>query len=108
MDLLSETDDAISTMGYLKAMFPQEWTNFKERMGSIVPDVNVKELSEVDFGAGGFMYEFRIEMQMWASLRGQLLARTVNGMMCYERALRVIARQEHPMPEGMSELEYKR
>ncbi len=31
-DLLSETDDSISLMSYLKAMFPDEWSNFKERM----------------------------------------------------------------------------
>lgn len=31
-DLLSETDDSISLMSYLKAMFPYEWSNFKERM----------------------------------------------------------------------------
>lgn len=31
-DLLSESDDSISLMAYLKAMFPNEWSNFKERM----------------------------------------------------------------------------
>ena len=28
--------------------------------------------------------------------RGQLLARTVRGMMCYDKALRILARMEHP------------
>lgn len=44
---------------------------------------------------------------MWASLRGQLLARTVHGMMLNDTALRVLARLEHPKPPAMSETEYK-
>lgn len=32
LDLLSEGDDSISLMSYLKAMFPYEFSNFKERM----------------------------------------------------------------------------
>ncbi len=69
--------------------------------------MSVKDLSEHDFALGMEMYEFKLELQMWASLRGQLLARTVHGMMLNETALRVLARLEHPMPPNMSELEYK-
>ncbi len=106
-DLLSETDDSISLMSYLKAMFPEEWSNFKERMKTLNPDINVKDMSEHDFAPGCEMYEFRLEIQMWASLRGQLLARTVHGMMLNEVSLRVLAKLEHPMPPTMNELEYK-
>ncbi|GLI62082.1 hypothetical protein VaNZ11_004642 [Volvox africanus] len=107
-DLLSETDDSISLMSYLKAMFPYEWSNFKERMKSLNPDVNVMDLSEHDFAPGCEMHEFKLELQMWASLRGQLLARTVHGMMLNEVSLRVLAKLEHPMPPSMTEVEYKR
>lgn len=51
-DLLGETDDSISLMAYLKAMFPGEWSNFKERMKTLVPDIKVDELSETDFAPG--------------------------------------------------------
>ncbi len=48
-DLLTEGDDSISLMSYLKSTFPNEWNNFKERMKTQVPDIDVKELSELDF-----------------------------------------------------------
>lgn len=37
------------------------------------------------YRAGNFMYDYRMELQMWASCRGQLLARTVSGMMRNEK-----------------------
>ena len=49
----------------------------------------------------------QLELQLWASQRGQLLARTVHGMMLNETALKVLARLEHPKPPSWSELEYK-
>lgn len=106
VDLLTETDDSISLMAYLKAMFPLEWNNFKERMKTLVPDIKVDELSEKDFAPGHFMHELRLELQMWASLRGQLLARTVNGMMRYEKALRLLAKMEHPKPPTMTQADH--
>lgn len=51
-DLLTEGDDSISLMAYLKTTFSNEWSNFKERMKSMVPEVDVKELSEMDFAPG--------------------------------------------------------
>lgn len=56
--------------------------------------------------AGAWLYEYRMELQLWASCRGQLLARTVTGMMRNEKALRVLVKLEHPKPPDMSELEY--
>lgn len=67
----------------------------------------MKDLSEHDFAPGCDMYEFKLELQMWASLRGQLLARTVHGMMLNEKALDELARLENPQPPNMTELEYK-
>ena len=52
------------------------------------------------------MYELRLELQLWASQRGQLLARTVNGMMKYEKGLRILARLEHPKPPAMSQADH--
>ncbi|KAG1659988.1 hypothetical protein FOA52_009662 [Chlamydomonas sp. UWO 241] len=107
-DLLSESEESISLMSYLRSMFPNEWVNFKERMKTLVPDVVVDELSEVDFGPGQMLYEHRLELQMWASQRGQLLARTVNGMMRYEKAIRTLAQMELPKPPSMSESDHQK
>ena len=52
-DLLTETDDSVSLIAYLKAMFPTDWSNFKERIKTLVPEVVVEELSEQDFAPGG-------------------------------------------------------
>jgi 1,3-beta-glucan synthase len=68
-----------------QATFPEEWSNFKERMKSLVPDIDVKELSEIDFAPNAWLYEYRMELQLWASCRGQLLGRTVTGMMRNEK-----------------------
>jgi hypothetical protein len=38
--------------------------------------------------AGNWLYEFRMELQLWASCRGQLLGRTVTGMLRNEKASR--------------------
>ena len=41
------------------------------------------------------------------SRRGQLLGRTVKGMMCYERAVRMLLQLEYPRPEEVDEAEYQ-
>ncbi|GIL92522.1 hypothetical protein Vretifemale_20040, partial [Volvox reticuliferus] len=111
-DLLSETDDGFSLMAYLRAMFSFEWSNFKERMrrmvGNQVDIPDWGEVTELDFGPGGLLFDYRTELQLWASYRGQLLARTVRGMMCYERALKVICRMEYPTPMGITDGDYNR
>ncbi|GIL51750.1 hypothetical protein Vafri_7680 [Volvox africanus] len=111
-DLLSETDDGFSLMAYLRAMFSFEWSNFKERMrrmvGNQVDIPDWGEVTELDFGPGGLLFDYRTELQLWASYRGQLLARTVRGMMCYERALKVICRMEYPTPMGITDDDYNR
>jgi hypothetical protein len=37
-----------------------------------------------------------LDLQLWATQRGQTLARTVDGMMLYEKALRLLATLEEP------------
>ncbi|GFR40490.1 hypothetical protein Agub_g1058 [Astrephomene gubernaculifera] len=111
-DLLSETDEGFSLMAYLRAMFAFEWGNFKERMRRLVADeVDIPDwgqVTELDFGPGGLLFEYRTELQLWASYRGQLLARTVRGMMCYERALKCLCRLEYPTPLGIADADYER
>jgi hypothetical protein len=55
-DLLSATDDGFSLMSYLRAMFPAEWRNFKERLrravGREVKVPDWAEVTELDFGPG--------------------------------------------------------
>ncbi len=57
--------------------------------------------------AGHALYHMRLELQLWSSQRGQLLARTCNGMMRYEKALRVLCSMEYPKPGDMSEQAYE-
>ncbi|MEW5318200.1 MAG: hypothetical protein WDW38_009440 [Sanguina aurantia] len=107
-DLLTESDDSIALMTYLKVMFPQEWENFKERIKKLEPSINLATVSEHDFAPGCQLHDYALDLQFWASQRGQLLARTVHGMMLAEKGLRVLAKLEYPMPTDMSELDYKK
>ncbi len=61
-----------------------------------LPPVAAKRITPFDFGTGGALSEYALELQLWASYRGQLLARTVRGMECYHRAVRVLAALEFP------------
>ncbi|KAJ3672614.1 hypothetical protein LUZ60_007335 [Juncus effusus] len=76
-ELRDENEDGISTLFYLQKIFPDEWTNFLERIGrgdSTAEDI-IDSPSDI------------LELRFWASYRGQTLARTVRGMMYYRRAL---------------------
>ena len=37
---------------------------------------------------------FQLEARQWATLRGQTLGRTVDGMMLYDKALKLLAQLE--------------
>uniref|UniRef100_A0A0D9V1R7 1,3-beta-glucan synthase n=1 Tax=Leersia perrieri TaxID=77586 RepID=A0A0D9V1R7_9ORYZ len=73
-ELNKKNEDGISILFYLQKIYPDEWNNFLERIG--VHPENEEALQ-------GYMDDIRI----WASYRGQTLARTVRGMMYYRRAL---------------------
>uniref|UniRef100_A0A453K181 Glycosyl transferase 48 domain-containing protein n=1 Tax=Aegilops tauschii subsp. strangulata TaxID=200361 RepID=A0A453K181_AEGTS len=75
-ELNRKNEDGISILFYLQKIYPDEWKNFLERIG-VDPD-NEEEVK-------GCMDDILI----WASYRGQTLARTVRGMMYYRRALEV-------------------
>ncbi|CAA7013300.1 unnamed protein product [Microthlaspi erraticum] len=78
-DLEMENEDGISVVYYLQKIFPDEWTNFLERLGC-------KNESAVLEGE-----ENILQLRHWVSLRGQTLFRTVRGMMYYRRALKLQA-----------------
>ncbi|KAG2448290.1 hypothetical protein HYH02_006874 [Chlamydomonas schloesseri] len=101
-DLLTETEERVSLMAYLRSMFPKDWENFKERLGAELGGVDLAAATEADFAAGGPLAEHGLALQLWASYRGQLLARTVRGMAAYGSALRVLAALEAPRPPGSS------
>nr|CAB3502151.1 unnamed protein product [Digitaria exilis] len=72
-ELEEENEDGVSTLFYLQKIYPDEWKNFQERVGW------EEELKESE--------DLMEELRLWASYRGQTLARTVRGMMYYRKAL---------------------
>ncbi|GAB2276965.1 Callose synthase 3 [Dionaea muscipula] len=77
-DLEEENEDGVSILFYLQKIFPDEWSNFLQR---------VKCDSEALIGSE----ELQEELRLWASYRGQTLTRTVRGMMYYRKALELQA-----------------
>ncbi|CAI9089404.1 OLC1v1023971C1 [Oldenlandia corymbosa var. corymbosa] len=95
--LRTENEDGISTLYYLQTIYPDDWKNFIERMKR-EGMTSEKEL---------WTTKLR-ELRLWASYRGQTLARTVRGMMYYYRALKMLAfldsASEMDIREGTHEL----
>uniref|UniRef100_A0ACD5TTT0 Uncharacterized protein n=1 Tax=Avena sativa TaxID=4498 RepID=A0ACD5TTT0_AVESA len=77
-ELQKRNEDGISTLFYLQKIYPDEWKNFLTRINR---DENAAE-SELFSSANDIL-----ELRLWASYRGQTLARTVRGMMYYRKAL---------------------
>ncbi|KAK3006725.1 hypothetical protein RJ639_017178 [Escallonia herrerae] len=78
--LRTDNEDGVSTLYYLQTIYADEWKNFMERMRR---EGMVKD-SEI------WTNKLR-DLRLWASYRGQTLARTVRGMMYYYRALKMLA-----------------
>ncbi|XP_024363886.1 callose synthase 9 isoform X2 [Physcomitrium patens] len=81
--------DGITILYYLQTIVPDEWKNFLERM---IPGVDYNQLglyTEANIDAIDI-----VQLRLWASYRGQTLARTVRGMMYYKKALLLQAQQE--------------
>ncbi|KAI6687102.1 hypothetical protein NL676_023930 [Syzygium grande] len=76
-ELLHSSQEEVSIIHYMKKIYPDEWSNFSERMGS----GDVKGLQDQNCE----------ELRNWASFRGQTLSRTVRGMMYYREALKLQA-----------------
>lgn len=77
-ELRKENEDGISILFYLQKIFPDEWKNFLERIGRDETTLD----SELQDNSSDLL-----ELRLWASYRGQTLARTVRGMMYYRKAL---------------------
>jgi len=81
-DLESRSDAlGVSTMLYLQTLYRDEWTNYLERTG-------IKDEEKL------WTNKYEEGTRRWASIRSQTLSRTVNGMMYYEKALRLLANME--------------
>ncbi|XP_030515431.1 callose synthase 7 [Rhodamnia argentea] len=80
-DLNRENEDGITTVFYLQKIYPDEWTNFIDR---------IKDPKTGYIGKDHLEREARF----WVSYRGQTLARTVRGMMYYRQALELQCRLE--------------
>ncbi|XP_078163571.1 callose synthase 3-like [Carex rostrata] len=78
-NLEEPNEDGVSILFYLQKIYPDEWTNFLER---------VKCTSEEELRGTSELEE---ELRLWASHRGQTLSRTVRGMMYYRKALELQA-----------------
>ncbi|PSS26439.1 Callose synthase [Actinidia chinensis var. chinensis] len=80
MNLLEKpNEDGVSILFYLQKIFPDEWTNFLERVG-----YNSEEELKGSV-------ELEEKLRLWASYRGQTLTKTVRGMMYYRQALELQA-----------------
>ncbi|KAF8043493.1 hypothetical protein BT93_A1723 [Corymbia citriodora subsp. variegata] len=79
-DLNRENEDGISTKFYLQKIYPDEWTNFEDRMKDPKSVYTEQDKPEQE--------------RFWVSYRGQTLARTVRGMMYYRQALELQCRHE--------------
>ncbi|TMW59013.1 hypothetical protein Poli38472_007158 [Pythium oligandrum] len=73
---VEEDGKNLTILKYLSKIHPEEWENFLERM-----DVSSAEEAQ---------REHPQEIRLWASYRGQTLARTVQGMMMYEDAIKIL------------------
>ncbi|VVA90093.1 unnamed protein product [Arabis nemorensis] len=77
--LEKQNEDGVSILFYLQKIFPDEWTNFLERVKCESEEVlRTKE-------------DLEEELRLWASYRGQTLTKTVRGMMYYRKALELQA-----------------
>ncbi|KAL8014587.1 putative HECT domain, B30.2/SPRY domain, Zinc finger, RanBP2-type, glycosyl transferase, family 48 [Plasmopara halstedii] len=81
----------LSILKYLVTFHDDEWGNFLERVG-------VSSMDEA-------LAATPTQVRLWASMRGQTLARTVHGMMMYEDALKMLRWLEIGSDEKISHLE---
>ncbi|RLN46434.1 hypothetical protein BBJ28_00008407 [Nothophytophthora sp. Chile5] len=73
---VEEDGKNLTILKYLTKIHQEEWDNFLERV-----DVSSAEEAQKNYPE---------EIRLWASYRGQTLARTVQGMMMYEDAIKIL------------------
>jgi len=97
--LYKENEDGISILFYLQKIYPDEWQNFLERIGIIESTLQ----REIEQKKAESHDRFALELRLWASYRGQTLARTVRGMMYYKKALEIQGAQEGAFSSDLEE-----
>jgi hypothetical protein len=104
----------ITEIEYLAHTYPDEWDNFAERIKSVdgswvvTPDNYSMDLLNSYLSAPGhprLSEAVRFEVRWWATMRGQTLARTVQGLINWRQALVYLIRLEE---EGISMEEAQR
>ncbi|RHZ20392.1 hypothetical protein DYB37_000834 [Aphanomyces astaci] len=92
-DLESKQDGLdVHTLLYLQTLYPSDWQNFLERVQPKKNSNLWKDPNTVQ------------ELRLWASMRGQTLARTVQGLMYGEAAIRLLAELENVPRHGIEDL----
>ena len=93
VDLMPGLD--VTTIDFLRIQFHSEWAAFVERMcvkysvsGLSPATVTERDFRKKDNGVFSAHEGARMDLMLWASERGQMLSRTVKGMMMYPAALR--------------------
>ncbi|CAL9155136.1 unnamed protein product [Musa hybrid cultivar] len=90
-NLEEPNEDGVSILFYLQKIYPEQWTNFLER-------VDCKTEEELKASE-----ELEEELRLWAAYRGQTLTRTVRGMMYNRKALELQAFLDMAKEEDLME-----
>jgi callose synthase len=93
--LSQENEDGITILFYLQKIYPDEWQNFLERIG-LIENIVFREIENRN-------EKVKLDLRLWASYRGQTLARTVRGMMYYKAALIIQGMQEESSSGDLEE-----
>ncbi|OQR89935.1 callose synthase [Achlya hypogyna] len=75
-ELMEAVPGEVKLLDYLQTVYKVEWAHFLERLGVSTEKEALEQAPE--------------EVQLWASYRGQTLARTIRGMMYNEEAIRFL------------------
>jgi len=113
--LLNDQEEPTETLNYLRIVYAKDWRNFQQRLFGMpgvkaalqqqhkVDTPSPSNIKEAAFLPGQPLHPWRHELLSWASMRGQLLQRTVHGMMYYEKALQqLILMQSRPQLTAMA------
>ena len=88
--LKNRTKEGFSILLYLQIVYPKEWENFCERVGVKGADASILDWANPSI---------QRQVRLWATRRGQTLFRTVDGMMLYDKAIKVLLELEGRPPE---------
>ena len=101
----------MTLLEYLKQLHPVEWDNFVKDTKILAVEsetdgttpgnekhVSTSKVDDLPFYCIGFKTspEYTLRTRIWASLRAQMLYRTISGMMNYSKAIKLLYRVENP------------